>query len=92
MNKSEFIAAVAAKTGETKRATEATLDAFAEVTKEAVAKGEDVRLAGVFNLTVEHKEARTGRNPTTGAAIAIAAKNAVKIKPSKALVDAANGQ
>lgn len=90
MNKSEFIAAVAAKTGLTKSATEQTIDAFAEVTKEAVAQGDDVRLAGVFNLTVEHKPARTGRNPTTGASIAIAAKNAVKIKPSKALSDAAN--
>ena len=91
MNKSEFVTAIASLTGETKKATEATVDAFAEVVKEAVAKGDDVRLAGVFNLTIERKEARTARNPSTGGEVQVPAKNVVKIKPSKALTDAANG-
>lgn len=92
MNKSEFIAAIANITGETKKATEATVDAFAEVVKEAVAKGEDVRLAGLFILTVNHKEAHVAINPQTGDTVDVPAKNVVKIKAAKALCDAANGK
>ena len=40
MNKSELIAAMAAKTGETKKDAEAALNSFVSVVTEALVKGE----------------------------------------------------
>ena len=46
MNKSELIAAIAAKTGETKKSAEANLNAFTDVVAEALVRGEKVQLVG----------------------------------------------
>ena len=91
MNKAELVSAVAAEAGITQADTHRAINAIQTVIKAAVKKGEDVRIAGLFNLKVEQKPARTGRNPSTGAAVAIPAKKAVKIKAAKELADAANG-
>lgn len=56
----------------------------------AARRGESVDIPGLATFKVESKPARTGRNPSTGATIQIPAKNAVTIKPAKALKDAAN--
>lgn len=92
MNKSELVSAISSLTGETKIATERTIDAMGEVMKEAAASGESVMLVGIFGMTVSSKEARPGRNPATGEEIQIPARNSVKFKAGKALVDAANGK
>ncbi|MBO6243149.1 MAG: HU family DNA-binding protein, partial [Clostridia bacterium] len=42
MNKAELIAAIAAKTGETKKAAETSVNAFTQVVTEALTKGEKV--------------------------------------------------
>ena len=44
MNKAELIAAMAAKTGETKKAAEASVNAFVDVVTEALKKGDKVQL------------------------------------------------
>ena len=92
MTKAELIAAIALKANTTQTAAKDVINAAVEVITEAVAKGEEVRLSGLFNLKVAQTLARTGRNPTTGEAIQIQAKKAVKIKPAKELSDAANGK
>ena len=43
MNKSELIAAIAAKTGETKKDAEATLNAFIDVVTEALVKLKEIK-------------------------------------------------
>ena len=42
MNKADLIAAIAAKTGDTKKGAEATVNAFVEVVSGALVKGEKV--------------------------------------------------
>jgi len=91
MNKAELVAAVATEAGITQADAHRAINAIQTVIKATVTKGEDVRIAGLFNLKVEQKPARTGRNPSTGAAVDIPAKKAVKIKVAKELADAANG-
>lgn len=56
-----------------------------------LAAGGEVTLPGIGKLSVKHKEARTGRNPSSGEAIEIAAKNAPHFSAAKALKDAVNG-
>ena len=46
MNKAELVAAIAAKTGETKKAAELAVNAFVQVVTETLKKGDKVQLVG----------------------------------------------
>jgi DNA-binding protein HU-beta len=50
----------------------------------------EITLPGIGKLKVTERPARTGRNPSTGAAIEIAAKKVVKFVPAKVLSDSIN--
>ena len=65
MNKSDLIAAVAAKTGTTKKDAEATINSFVEVVTEALEKGDKFQLVGFGSFEVRKRAARKGRNPQT---------------------------
>ena len=90
MNKSELIAAMAAKTGETKKDAEATLNAFVDVVTEALVKGDKVQLVGFGSFEVRKRAARKGRNPQTKEEIKIPASKAPVFKAGKALKDLVN--
>ena len=90
MNKTELIAAVAAQTGLTKKDAEQAVNAALDTITAEIAKGEKVALAGFGTFETKHREARTGRNPLTGAAVEIAASNTPAFKPGKAMKDAVN--
>ncbi len=90
MNKSELIAALAAKTGETKKNAETAVDAFVEVITEALAKGDKVQLVGFGSFEVRKRAARKGRNPQTKEEIKIPASKAPVFKAGKALKDVVN--
>ena len=90
MNKAELIATLAAKTGETKKSAEATLNAFVEVVTETLVKGEKVQLVGFGSFEVRKRAARKGRNPQTKEEIKIPASKAPVFKAGKALKDLVN--
>ena len=90
MNKAELIKAVAKRTGLAQVVVTNVIDGLTNETAATLARGEDVEIHNLAKFKVEHKAARVGRNPKTGAEIQILAKNAVTIKPAKALKDAAN--
>ena len=92
MNKTELIAAIAAKTGETKKDAEATLNAFVNVVSETLAKGDKVQLVGFGSFEVRKRAARKGRNPQTKEEIKIPASKAPVFKAGKALKDMVNGK
>ena len=90
MNNSELVAAMAAKTGETKKSAEANLNAFTEAVAEALVKGEKVQLVGFGSFETRKKAARKGRNPRTKEEIKIPASKAPAFKAGKALKDMVN--
>jgi len=90
MNKSELIAAIAAKTGETKKSAEASLNAFIEVVTESLVKGDKVQLVGFGSFEVRKRAARKGRNPQTKEEIKIPASKAPVFKAGKALKEIVN--
>ena len=90
MNKSKLIAAMAAKTGETKKSAEANLNAFIETVTEALVKGDKVQLVGFGSFETRKKAARKGRNPRTKEEIKIPASKAPVFKAGKALKDMVN--
>lgn len=87
MNKQELIAKVAETTGSKVSAKAAVEATFAAITS-AVAAGEKVQLIGFGTFEVKARAARTGKNPKTGAAIAIPASKAPAFKAGKAFKDA----
>ena len=90
MNKSDLIAAMAAKTGETKKSAEASLDSFISTVTESLKKGEKVQLVGFGSFEVRKRAARKGRNPQTKEEIKIPASKAPVFKAGKALKDLVN--
>ena len=90
MNKTELVAAMADKTGLSKKEAEASLKAFTEVVAEELKKGEKIQLVGFGTFEVSQRAARTGRNPQTGAEMKIAASKSPKFKAGKALKDSLN--
>ena len=92
MNKAELVAAVAAKTGDTKKAAEAAVNAFVQVVTETLKKGDKVQLVGFGSFEVRKRAARKGRNPQTKQEIKIPASKAPVIKAGKALKTDVNGK
>lgn len=90
MNKSDLVAAVAAKTGSTKKDAEASVNAFVDVVTEALVKGDKVQLVGFGSFDVRKRAARKGRNPQTKVEIKIPASKAPVFKAGKALKDLVN--
>ena len=83
MNKSDLVAAIAAKTGATKKDAEASLNAFTDVVTESLVKGDKIQLVGFGSFEVRKRAARKGRNPQTKEEIKIPAS---KNKTSKYLI------
>ena len=88
MNKTELVAALAEKTGVSKKDTDNTINAFTEVIIEALKRDDKVQIPGFGSFEVRERAARTGRNPHTGETIEIAAAKVPAFKPGKALKDA----
>lgn len=86
MNKIELINAVAEKAGMTKVDARKAVDAFIDATKEELKKDGKLALVGFGTMFVTKRPARQGRNPRTGKAIKIAAKNAVRFKAAANLL------
>ncbi|GHD02487.1 HU family DNA-binding protein [Zhihengliuella salsuginis] len=79
MNRSELVAAVAEKTGNSQVAVNGVLDSVFDVFVEQISKGEKVSIPGWMAVERTDRAARTGRNPQTGEAIQIPAGHSVKL-------------
>lgn len=91
MNKAELVAAVAEKTGSTKKEAEAAVNAIVNSVEEALVAGDKVQLIGFGTFEVRERKARQGRNPRKpGEVIEIEASKAPVFKAGKALKDAVN--
>ena len=88
MNKTELIAAVAEKTGLTKKDAERVINATVETITQSLVAGEKVQVSGFGNFEVKAREARVGRNPRTKETIQIPATKLPAFKASKTLKDA----
>ena len=80
MNKSELVAAVAAKAEMSKVNAAAAVDAAMEAIIESLKKGENVQLIGFGTFAVVKKAARQGMNLQTKQKITIPAHKVVKFK------------
>lgn len=88
MNKSEMIEHIAKQADISKAAATRALEAMIGGVKATLKKNNSVSLVGFGTFSVSKRQARTGRNPRTGAAIKIKAAKVPKFRPGKALRDA----
>ncbi|MBQ1575540.1 MAG: HU family DNA-binding protein [Oscillospiraceae bacterium] len=88
MNKAELAAAVAEKTGASKKDSEKAVNAVFEAITESLVKGDKVQLVGFGSFELKERAARVGRNPRTKEEIAIPASRVASFKVGKALKDA----
>lgn len=92
MNKTDLIDAIAAKAEISKKDAEVALKATIESIEEALKNDEKVVLVGFGTFSVKERAARTGRNPSTGKTIKIAASKAPAFKAGKELKDIVNSK
>lgn len=92
MNKTELIAAMAAKTGFTKKDLAVVVDAFTDVVSDALTKGDKVSLVGFGSFEVVERAARVGRDPQTGKPMNIPASKAPKFKAGSNLKAIVKGE
>jgi DNA-binding protein HU-beta len=87
MNKVELIDAIAVQASLSKTDAKKFLNAFLDVTSDALSKGDKVVLLGFGTFSIMERSARTGRNPATGATLDIPTKKVVKFKSGSELSD-----
>ncbi|MFV0520235.1 MAG: HU family DNA-binding protein [Lachnospirales bacterium] len=90
MNKTELVAAIAEKTGFSKKDSEKALKAYEEVVTETLAKGGKIQSVGFGTFEVTERVARVGRNPRTKEKMDIPASKSVKFRVGKALKNSVN--
>ena len=88
MNKAELIAAVAEKTGLSKKDSEKVVNATFDTITSTLESGEKVQLVGFGVFDVKSRGVRIGRNPKTKEEIEIPATRVPSFKAGKALNDA----
>ena len=90
MNRTDLIRAMATKTGQTQKDTEASLIAFMDVVMESLASGDRIGLVGFGSFEVSERAEREGRNPQTGETIILKASKTPRFKAGKAFKDMLN--
>ena len=81
MNKADLIDQVAQRTGQTKVAVTATIEATMQAIIDAVAHSDSVTLSGFGTFEPRERKERTGRNPRTGEAVPIPARTVPSFRP-----------
>ena len=87
MNKTEFINAVAEKSGLSKVDAKKAVEAFVETVSSELKEGGKVALLGFGSFSVAEKTARKGVNPKTKQPIEIPARKSVKFKAGAELTE-----
>jgi DNA-binding protein HU-beta len=92
MQKTDFIKAVAEKTGVSQKETKLVIDSALQVIEEALKSGQKVTLTGFGTFEVRERQARDGVNPQTREKIKIPATKTPGFSASSTLKDAVKGE
>jgi integration host factor subunit alpha len=90
MTKAELVKIICEKTGFTVQESAESVEQVFEIMKEAIEKGEKIKISGFGNFVVREKRPRKGRNPKTGEELMISARRVLTFKPSAVLREGTN--
>jgi integration host factor subunit alpha len=85
MTKAELVELVCERVGSSKKDACEAVELVFEIVKEALRKGEKVKVSGFGSFAVNQKRARRGRNPQTGEPITIDSRRVLSFKSSQVL-------
>jgi integration host factor subunit alpha len=91
LTKAELAEMLFERLGLNKRESKDMVEAFFEQVQGSLVAGTDVKLSGFGNFQIRRKAPRPGRNPRTGEAIPIDARNVVTFHASQKLKDMVQG-
>lgn len=91
MTKADLIEEVTRNGAPTRRDSEVIVETIFTSIVNSLRAGDKVEIRGFGSFRVRQREARMGRNPKTGAAVAVPARKVPYFKPSKELRDGING-
>ena len=93
MTRSDLVDELAARFSQlTHRDAEMAVKTVLDSMADALARGHRIEVRGFGSFTVNHRPARTGRNPRTGESVEIPEKRVPHFKPGKALREAVDHQ
>ena len=90
MTQAQFFSAVAEASGMSKAQVREVFTAVEETVLKTLKPGGKIPLGGLGAVKLVDRKARMGRNPATGEAIKIPAKQVVKMLPAKVLKEKFN--
>ena len=85
LTKAELAERLFEHVGLNKREAKEFVDSFFDVMRDALSRGEQVKLSGFGNFDLRRKNQRPGRNPKTGEEIPISARRVVTFRPGQKL-------
>jgi integration host factor subunit alpha len=85
LTKAELADLLFERLGLNKRESKDMVEAFFDIIHASLVSGQDVKLSGFGNFNIRRKASRPGRNPRTGEAIPIKARNVVTFHASHKL-------
>ncbi len=88
LTKAELAEMLFEQLGLNKRESKDMVDGFFDIIHTTLVQGRDVKLSGFGNFNIRRKAPRPGRNPRTGEAIPIKARNVVTFHASQKLKSA----
>ena len=92
VTKAELADALFERLGLNKREAKDMVDCFFEEVREALERGEDVKLSGFGMFNLRTKSPRPGRNPKTGEKIHVPAKQVVSFDAGKVMARQINSE
>ena len=91
LTKAELSELLFERLGLNKRESKDMVEGFFDIIHDHLAAGDEVKLSGFGNFGIRRKASRPGRNPRTGEAIPIKARNVVTFHASHKLKAAVQG-
>lgn len=91
MTKADLIEEVTRSGAPTRKDSEVIVETVFSSIMDSLRAGDKVEIRGFGSFRVRQREARMGRNPKTGAPVAVPARKVPYFKPSKELRDGING-
>ena len=91
LTKAELAELLFERLGLNKRESKDMVEAFFDIIHATLVEGQDVKMSGFGNFNIRRKASRPGRNPRTGEAIPIKARNVVTFHASHKLNGAVQG-
>ena len=85
LTKAEMAERLFEEVGLNKREAKEFVDAFFDVLRDSLQRGQGITLSGFGNFDLRQKNQRPGRNPKTGEEIPISARTVVTFRPGQKL-------